>query len=359
MKNKILIVSILFALSLASVRAQYSDYYYHRVGDTIEWQSEIGYYSWWEWKEFYDNHLPIVVCEKQGEFWSEEIYPIADSGIVLERFYTPVPLKIVGIAGMAYRGHFENHGIGVPMTWVPDTSSVHDYFLIYDAIGDHYPLVAQVEWSPSDTMRTLHIKNRRGANDSDSCCAGNVVDDLYLPLKEYYFDNPVYVEDSFYVGGTYFGGLYNYLFSGGLNTIYGGAITFYNDYPCNSDLQRIMSVLYNSYVYQNGCAPINTPLMRHKGFCNRFGGSIMESHPRFEDYPWRWVYPLYGACMMVYPLIEVDTTMPPQWACDSIQNVQVTVEGTSATVTWDGFPNYSRILLRYGRINEPQSQWRE
>ena len=62
---------------------------------------------------------------------------------------------------------------------------------------------------------------------------------------------------------------------------------------------------------------------------------------------------------MVYPLIEVDTTMPPQWACDSIQNVQVTVEGTSATVTWDGFPNYSRILLRYGRINEPQSQWRE
>ena len=62
---------------------------------------------------------------------------------------------------------------------------------------------------------------------------------------------------------------------------------------------------------------------------------------------------------MIYPIIEVDTTVPPASACDSIANVQVTVAGTSATVTWDDFPNYSRVLLRYGRINEPQSQWRE
>ena len=81
-------------------------------------------------------------------------------------------------------------------------------------------------------------------------------------------------------------------------------------------------------------------------------------HVNFQDREWvRWT----DASMspVIYPIIEVDTTVPPQWACDSIANVQVTVSGTSATVTWDGFPNYSRVLLRYGRPNEPQSQWTE
>ena len=62
---------------------------------------------------------------------------------------------------------------------------------------------------------------------------------------------------------------------------------------------------------------------------------------------------------MIYPIIEVDTTVPPVSACDPIANVQATVSGTSATVTWDGFPNYSSILLRYGKAHLPQSQWSE
>ena len=69
--------------------------------------------------------------------------------------------------------------------------------------------------------------------------------------------------------------------------------------------------------------------------------------------------PIEGVFIMVYPIVEVDTTVPPAWACDPIANVQVTQSGTSATVTWDGFPNYSSILLRYGKASFPQSEWTE
>ena len=52
MKAKVIIVVALlqFTMTTQMARAQYSDYYYHRVGDTIEWKSEIGYYSWWEFE---------------------------------------------------------------------------------------------------------------------------------------------------------------------------------------------------------------------------------------------------------------------------------------------------------------------
>jgi hypothetical protein len=63
--------------------------------------------------------------------------------------------------------------------------------------------------------------------------------------------------------------------------------------------------------------------------------------------------------MMVYPIVQMDTTVPPADACLPMSNVQVTTSGTTATVTWDDFPNYSRVLLRYGMCNQPVIQWTE
>ena len=51
---------------------------------------------------------------------------------------------------------------------------------------------------------------------------------------------------------------------------------------------------------------------------------------------------------LIYPIIEVDTTQPPTWMCDPVQNLQVTPDGDScAIVTWDDFLHYSSCEVEY------------
>ena len=177
--------------------------------------------------------------------------------------------------------------------------------------------------------------------------------EYYLPLKEYYFDNPVYVEDSFYVGGTYFGGINNYTSP---DTYYAGSSFGLFHRLCDENFQQeLHDVVYPSLT--NGCIPIGMPLLKFKGLVGR--DVTFYDYGYFSSAPWRWFMPIEGVFIMVYPIVEVDTTVPPAWACDPIANVQVTTAGTSATVTWDGFPHYSRVLLRYGKRAQPQSQWTE
>ena len=248
--------------------------------------------------------------------------------------------------------------MGIPLSWVSDTDTCtrKDYFLIYDAIGDSFPLVAQTEWSPYDTMRTLHImfhmKQVSTVYDT-TCCGSNQREDIFFPLKEYYFDNPVYVDDSFYVGGTYFGGIEN---SNAPNTHYPGSVFSGRAFSCDGEFQQdFPHPVYPGVT--NGCVPVGMPMLKYKGFESMLTATFQ--HVQFSSSPWRWELPYHGLIYLIYPIIEVDTTVPPAWACDTIQNVQATVSGTSATVTWDGFPNYSSTVLRYGLRNEPQSQWRE
>ena len=71
-----------------------------------------------------------------------------------------------------------------------------------------------------------------------------------------------------------------------------------------------------------------------------------------------WYYTTHSpGTFLTYPIIEVDTTVPPTTACDPVANVQAAVSGTSATVTWDGFPFYSQLSIRYGLGNTPPAQW--
>ena len=351
MKKILLIISLL--LLSATLQAQYGSYYYHRVGDTIEWKSEIGYYSWWEWQYFYEHQLPMNVS-RTGLIWGFDAVmyeAYSDSLIFLQRYYTPVPLKIVGIAGVTFRGYpIINVG------WIPVEDSIQEYFLVYDAIGDSFPLVAQLPWHALDTMRTLHIMNRpfELTLTTIDCCSPHS-QSQYLPLKEYYLDSAVYVSDSFYVGGTIFGQLRQY--TDVVRTcIYAGYSNLNNCMtlaPCNEVQDSFCRPLGISYKLKGYSGPDD---MRYPPCQNQ---TAVNPPLPFCITPWRWMHAPQPAALMIYPIIEVDTTVPPVSACDPIANVQATVSGTSATVTWDGFPNYSSILLRYGKAHLPQSQWSE
>ena len=347
MKKTMVLVLLLTTVTVGT-RAQFSDYYYHRVGDTIEWKSEIGYYSWWEWQTFYENQLSILPTDYVFESGSAmAIYIYRDSCIFLQRYYTPMPLKIIGIAGEAFRGHID-YELG---RRVHGQDSIQDYFFIYDAIGDSFPLVAQVPWYSADTMRTLHLYAHPFIN-FDTCC-GSGSREYYFPLKEYYLDSAIYVMDSFYVGFSIFGNYYGTANKTSYSAGWVEAVCK-DTRPCNYELQdsnRCMPIGV-SYKLKGYSGPDD---MRHA--CDQ-PTSPIQPEP-FHSSPWRWMHAPQSMVFMIYPIIEVDTTVPPAWACDSVQNVQVTVSGTSATVTWDGFPNYSRTVLRYGLRNEPQAQWRE
>ena len=193
---KLLVICILLAGSSAS-RAQYADMYYHRVGDTIEWRSPIGYYSWWEFEYFYEHALPTRVSVVNSFPWFEGY--AYDSIIVLQKFSTPVPLRIVGVAGSPYQGNQNN------FTMSPAVGNTQEYFYVYQSTPDSLVRVAEAPWNLLDSHRTLHVVTHFnggwGSWNWDSCCIYNPVDE-YIPIYEYYFDSVVTVTGDFYVGGS-------------------------------------------------------------------------------------------------------------------------------------------------------------
>lgn len=351
MKKNVLFLSLVLSLAMGGqIRAQYSDYYYHIVGDTIEWKANNGYYSWWEFEPFFQQNL-VMKLGDYGTYTHGEL----DSMLVLMEFYTPTPLKIIGIAGTGFRGrvgYYSTDHIN------PDTNLFQEYYYIYDAAPSGMILKKKLPWNSFVPERTVHIKIHRDwyetpeewyTERNDSCCWYKPVE-YYMPLHEYYFDSAIYVFDSFYVGGSYFGNMSCHLTgipsSDSIHTTYWYASlgSLGKDIVCVPELQ-------NS---QNG-----PPFCSYMGIHTRYKFRqelFSSSHtPPFEQLPWRDVRG--GAVLLVYPIVEVDTTVPPADACPPVANIEAVVSGNTATVTWDDFPNYSTIHLNYGPCNVPQSQW--
>ena len=350
MKNKVLVAALLLTMAV-SARAQYSDYYYHRVGDTIEMRSEIGYYAWWNFEYYYENDLPLYFepNELPYIFAQDPLVYAMDSAVFVQRYYTPTPLRVVGLAGVCMRAR----GIW-PSFGNRDTNEYKDYFVIYDAMPDSFPLVGKTEWSPYDSYRMLHLQYHLiGQGDpydtTSFLCCRHSPKEIYLPIHEYYFDSAIIVEDSFYVGGTFFGGDTDFT---GINDptlirTYYWTVSYGDghEYPCEAVVN-----------YIPGNCTLESGLYKSKyGFTTMAGSPIRT----FADAPWVWQDRIFGRHILIYPLVEVDTTVAPSWACLPVDNVQVTSSGRLATVTWDVFPNYSRVRLRYGKAQFPQSQWTE
>ena len=332
-------IAIAVALLAAAVPAdaQYADQYYHRVGDTIEWKANNGYFAWWEFETFFEEGIssnvwfsyPCFGCGVgKNHAW--------DTAILLQKFYTPLPLKIIGVAASATQGWRRLYE-----GWHVDTSDIPEYFLIYDVDSTSFTLKSKTKWNPFDPHRTVHIKQHvEHWVGVDSCCNPSLLSHNYFPIYEYYFDSAFYVTDSFYVGGTYD-----------------------NDYlidRVDSTTSQISSVQIEGQrlcptemlVWNGHCYPAD---ITYKGY------GINNLFDPFGDKGWWWastnnlqtLYPL-----LIYPIVEVDTTVPPVDMCVPVSNVEVMVADTScATVTWDGFPNYTAVTLRYGPANQPMASW--
>ena len=168
------------------------NWFYHNVGDTIH-----GYDSIYFTNFRYDTWLNDTNSNMKDAFYfSTNGNDLG--GEKLMRFYTPTPLKIIGLAAAV------SYGDGVSIYYdqsIPRPDQ--EYLLLYDAEPDTLELKKSAPWNHYDPHRIFEFdcRNTRIINNS---CVSDLRYFRYAPLYECYFeDKPVIVTDSFYVGVTF------------------------------------------------------------------------------------------------------------------------------------------------------------
>lgn len=112
---------------------------------------------------------------------------------ILQYNFTSEPTAIMGVAVSFYL-------IDRSTNRTMDTLWIPEYVRLYDATPDSFPLKAEKEIHIEDPHRSMFISFYQGLRNSDCSCLGGAV--ATVPIYEYYFDKPVVVDDSFYVGMT-------------------------------------------------------------------------------------------------------------------------------------------------------------
>ena len=300
--NRVIGIAIAIGIAMTGIivndaQAQYSHLYYHRTGDTIQYDSPIYYHGWWGFEDSY--HTGNHNCSIYGHYSSFLKH--------LSYYFTPSPLEVIGMAMLRWPDIIDFEGNRI------DTTYRQEYLYLYEADSDSIRELRSVPWDFTSPLRYIHIRGRNhgideefwNSNDPEKPCCNGLRWDRLLPVAEYYFDTPVTVYDSFYVGVSNFSdaeGLINpppalvpcgmYYYERNRNH-YGCERNQYSDDVNNS----FCGVYWPSILIQ-----FNHP---QSGFL----GDTLYKH--FDDIP------------MVFPIIRVDTTVPPAQYCPPVENLQV------------------------------------
>lgn len=172
----------------------------------IPFGQHLPHYYWWDtnWYDYPYYHYPIA----QNMFspavplgHMTTLDPFTDQVAYVGRgCYTPEPLQVIGIAAGVYFicvYDFDSDGINNEC-WTIDTTMagrLPEYYRLYQKDGKLYELMAEVRWDTATPSYQIELKGR----DSTSCV---------YPVYEAYFNNPVLVHDTFFVGGTHWNNTY-------------------------------------------------------------------------------------------------------------------------------------------------------
>ncbi len=327
MKNtKILPPVMLLLLSAGTLQAQYSHLYYHRTGDTIQYDSPIYYHGWWGFEESYHSRGRTAVIMGGGPYAKE----------LLSYHFTPAPLEVIGVATATLLRPWDQ----LTQSFVPPTRQ--EYLLIYEATPDSVFKVAEYPIDPyADTSRHIHVRGRmhRGNETSDTsrCCDGIRWDHL-VPLTEYYFDSPVTVYDSFYVGYSDYSAATSPLC---LSYSQWGAYTDHARKGCRwEDEEDSQS--------GNAICDLSWPTIR-----------IGYSYPVASLDANDTLYANFHWIPLVFPIIRVDTTVPPAQYCPPVENLRVeNLGGGTVQISWDAHPDHRYGYdVQTGSVGQPTSAW--
>ena len=251
----------------------------------------------WAWQQADSNHRNIS--------WSRLTFPHSSEvpfrQDILQYNYTSNPegVKVVGLSvWVIFRSNSASQ-----------SHNQQEYLYLYDAQPDTFRLLAQVPWSIDD-RENLREYPFWGTSPINLCEHKRDVRHLVDSIYDYYFDTPVVVHDSFYVGCS-------------TNTFEGNSYyTILRSGPINNRDCPIPPILWRIYNH------------------SRYANTIL--YPTGE-----WKYAYSDNFLMVLPIIEVIDSgyVPP---CEALRGVYLRGSGTDTVqVRWTADSRYEKYAVHY------------
>ena len=286
---------ILFCLSVllgGAVHAQ-------RYGETVDIRRRMPgfYYSgWWANHEMDSTQLFHKMCMPS---WSYYRY-----------HYSEIPMRVKGIAAVIcnhVRPNPENSNHPLPFY---DSTLAPEYLMLCEASPNTFDTIASVLVDVRDTHRYM----ARVVYDLHyPCCLNHLMPDTeYLPLYTFYFDKPVVVYDSFYVGVT-----------------------------MNSEIRYEEAPFLPPFV-SFSLAYWENPFPNCSDSCSFHDKGIVESYGRV-------IYADGSICSgMIYPIAEPDT-------CHWVDGLRVVESecGEGVELAWDADDQHIGWEVAYGPVGTP------
>ena len=182
MKNTLVIIALLVSTACASAQI-----------DTLHLgnHNPVYYYGntpWWDYYALNDS------VGKTGLWYEAGMFFGFCQAEYARYCYTDTSLRVIGIAaGMRKRINWTKYDEGRVPDSVVYKKALPEYFRLFevDSTGDSMHLMAQGQWTVYDTPTIVMQTSVPPAHEPD-----------YTNIYEVYFDEPVTVYDSFYVGVT-------------------------------------------------------------------------------------------------------------------------------------------------------------
>ena len=242
---------------------------------------------------------------------------------ILQYNYTDNPdgVKVAGLSAMIFTnvgGTPDGGGLQYPM-------DPPEYLLLYDAANDTFELKGQLQWEESDTAGRPQYGGIMWVRDSTvihiSDLHGEALTHGNFTLFDLFFDSPITVYDSFYVGGTsrMWEPTGNHCRSGYLTYIFETVVD--STGPLVSSIQTMWKLFH--YEYNEG---LNIPLNQ-------------------------WIWLPSDQILMVLPIIMVeDTSFDKAPECPIVSGLFTRGSYTeTVTVQWAQDSLHQEFELSYGR----------
>lgn len=328
----------LICLALPSVSKAQNQYYFNE-GDTIHGRDTTYYYQWWseQWLAS-DSMHKLNLWFPFYTFYITSIH-----GRIVKYNYTEQPLNIVGIAtsffNMCINGRYAyEHGIPFmePCDVLPERQ---EYVLLYEADTSRLQFyeVGRIPIDYTKPARYMNVDYRSNEDPNNNCCGIAPDKNKVIKIREYYFDEPITVKDSFYVGHTTYNNLWPY-----------PGRSPYDEWnfesTCWSVFFRNPNEFSNCPQDQMKCDTF--PLMQYKFKQDEF------QMPRGLIDSSIWYYFNEPCFTIEFPIIEIDSSFydgPPQYVCPQVQNFRIAqaAEGT-VVFLWDTHGDHQRWQMSYG-----------
>ena len=325
--KKLLYVSIvLLAFMMPKVSEAQQSQNYYLTGDTIVGRSPIYFYQWWSEAWLSDtSHKLTLLFGSESEpqnFW------LIPFGEILQYCYTETPLNIIGIATSCVP-EFSANDPGNNPSW-------QEYVRLYDAAEDDFVLLKQVPYSYGTPVRYMELERWDFDIITDLCCEHIEPPELIsIPIREYYFDKPVTVYDSFYVGYTTESYCLDFHPESPTGIFYhmnGKSYGWVNDSPdnCSNPCDKTPFQLHKYRHLQKDMDPLSST----------YGDTI--------DKNWHWTQS--RLFMLQFPIVVIDSSyIIPPYECPPVQNVRIAQQGEGmAYLMWDTHPDQNSWQISYG-----------